>query len=46
LALLAEGQLHLEGLLGPSFPLEAHAEAFARAEQSESTKVFFNLGCD
>jgi L-iditol 2-dehydrogenase len=42
LGLLVEGALDLDGLLGPAFALEAHAEVFARAEASESSKLFFD----
>jgi threonine dehydrogenase-like Zn-dependent dehydrogenase len=42
LGLLVEGALDLAGLLGPVFALEEHAEVFARAEASESAKLFFD----
>jgi L-iditol 2-dehydrogenase len=40
LALLASGQVPVEDLLGPAFPLPDFAAAFARAEESEAAKVF------
>ena len=42
LGLLGEGAPDLEGLLGPAFPLAAHAEVFARDQTSESAKLFFD----
>jgi L-iditol 2-dehydrogenase len=42
ISLLSEGALNLDGLLGPTHPLEAFAEVFAQARQSETTKLFFD----
>jgi threonine dehydrogenase-like Zn-dependent dehydrogenase len=42
-ALLAEQRIDLTGLLGPIYPLEDFAAAFARAEQTEDSKLFFQL---
>jgi L-iditol 2-dehydrogenase len=44
LALLAEGRLKVDDLLGEVHPLEAHAALFAAAGRSEERKVFFAPG--
>jgi len=41
LGLLVEGALGLDGLLGPSFPLEDFAAVFDRAGRDEGVKLFF-----
>jgi threonine dehydrogenase-like Zn-dependent dehydrogenase len=42
LGLLVEGALSLDGLLGPTFPLEDFAVVFDRAERDEGAKLFFD----
>jgi threonine dehydrogenase-like Zn-dependent dehydrogenase len=43
LALLADGRVIVDDLLGDSYPLTSFAAAFEAAGQSESRKVFFEL---
>jgi threonine dehydrogenase-like Zn-dependent dehydrogenase len=42
LALLGEGRLSLEGLLGDVYPLTAFEKVFDLAQADESTKLFFD----
>ena len=41
-ALLVEGRLDLEGLIGDVLPLEQFADAFEQARSSESAKLFLD----
>jgi L-iditol 2-dehydrogenase len=43
IALLAEGRLDLDGLLGPAYPLDDYEQVFAQAAHSEACKLFFRV---